>query len=158
MRAYIFEGTPEEVKEAMKQFGATSVEGVPASAKSTIAETVNDEQDEDESGDVEHMDEGVARRALSRLPLQEKPKAVLKAMFEADEENGILASELQKLIGYTKAQFAGLMGAFGRRLSSTRGFIDGTTFFICEWDDDEGCYRYRLTPESRAAVKREVMK
>ena len=99
------------------------------------------------------MSEEVAYLALTRLRLAPKIKSVLKALYEAGDE-WVSAKELQRLIEYTPSQFAGLMGAFGRRLANTSDFVEGTSFFDWRWDDDNSCYFYRLLPATRNAVRR----
>jgi hypothetical protein len=77
----------------------------------------------------------------------------MKTLYEA-EEKWVSAKELQRLIDYTPSQFAGLMGAFRRRLTNTSGFVEGSSFFDWRWDDDNSCYFYRLLPATRNAVRR----
>jgi hypothetical protein len=153
MRAFMFEGTPEEVTEAMKKLGAGSV-GLPATSTSAKTDGADDGDDDDD--EVEYVDVGVARRTVTRIPLSNEQKIVLKTLYGAGED-GVLASKLQSLTKYSKGQFAGLMGAFGRRVSHTRGYVDGSLFFRQDWDDEEGCYRYWLPETVRDAVKRELI-
>lgn len=93
----------------------------------------------------------VAHRVLTRIGLSKEQRTVLKVLSDAGDA-WTLASKLQTATGYSPGQFAGLMGAFGRRLTHTKGYVGGSGFFDQEWDHDHGCYRYRLPPSVREAV------
>ena len=62
--------------------------------------------------------------------------------------------ELQHAIGYRPSEFAGLMGAFGRRLVNTQGYIDPSWLFDNQWQGEQGCNRYRLPDSVRAAAEK----
>jgi len=93
----------------------------------------------------------VAQAFLRRRPLAPVQITVLKAISEA-HPNMVPATDLQKLTGYTTAQFAGLMGALGRRLTNTPGFVPHTRFFKQQWDHALACNRYSLTDAAREAI------
>ncbi|MFM7379344.1 MAG: hypothetical protein ACKO1O_14645 [Erythrobacter sp.] len=137
----ILEGEPHELAafQSLRNEGA-SVTGSPSTPPLV----------ENRSG---VMTEEVAYLALTRLQLAPKIQGVMKALYEADDK-WVSARELQRLIDYTPSQFAGLMGAFGRRLTNTPGFVEGTSFFEWRWDDGSSCYFYRLLPATRNAVRR----
>ncbi len=64
------------------------------------------------------------------------------------------AIELQKATGYSPAQLAGLLGAFGRRVTGTPGYRQGSWWFEQEWSYDQGCNRYRFPESVSMAVTR----
>jgi len=96
----------------------------------------------------------VARTVFSRRPLSAEQKIVLN-MLAVAHPDWVLITQLQAAVHYTPAQFAGLLGAFGRRLSHTEGYVAGSWLFDVEWDVDNGCYRYKLPDSVREAVKLE---
>ena len=91
----------------------------------------------------------VARRVLTRLKLSTPMKNVLKALYEAPDWLSI--ATLRDAAKYNPAQFAGLMGAFGRRLANTKGYVPDTVFFEYVWGDDEA-WNYRLPDTVRRAL------
>ena len=88
-----------------------------------------------------------ARRVLGRRPVLSKPfKRMINALNDAYPE-WMLLRDLHSAAGYTPAQFAGLMGAFGRRMSHTDGYDKDVHFFDFRWNDEGDAWEYRL-PES----------
>ena len=49
------------------------------------------------------------------------------------------------------------MGAFGRRLTHTPGYVEGSWFFDNNWDYHAGCYAYGLPETVREALRREKL-
>ena len=45
---------------------------------------------------------------------------------------------------YEPARFAGLMGAFGRRMANTEGYDSDLLFFESRWNENEEIWEYRL--------------
>jgi hypothetical protein len=150
MRVTILEGTPEEILAAMPHLqnpdysSGAVVPAAPAPA----------EPGDEGEGGLRYVSTAVARRALTRAPLSDKPKAVLVQLYNAHPET-LLARELQTHVDYTASQFAGLMGAFGRRVVNTPGYGDGEAFFMQNWDYDAGCMRYGLPESVREAMRLE---
>jgi hypothetical protein len=105
------------------------------------------------TADWEFVSSDVGFRALTRIKLGKEARAVLSALHKAGD-NWTSAKSLQKLIGYSPASFAGLMGAFGRRVANTPGYVRDSSFFEYEYDDGQSCYLYRLPPSSRAAIEK----
>lgn len=150
MRAVILEGNPLEIAEALK-----AMEVAPSSTNVTVSKD-GLEGDEDDDEDAEPVSLEVGRRFLARRELHPNQKSVMTAIYNADDK-GILGTELQKRLKYEPAQFRGLMGALGRRLGNTKGYIDYTYFFDQEWETDAGSYRYKFPATSREAVKLEII-
>ncbi len=84
-----------------------------------------------------------ARLALTRLGLSSPMKNALIALYEA-HPGWLTRAELHVITGYKPAQFAGLLGAFGRRLTKTKGYDKNLTFFEYRWNDDEQAWDYRV--------------
>lgn len=146
MKGYMFEGTPQEVIQvmtAMQTIAAVSLAPPP------VAPTLDDAEEKKSSVTTE-----VARAVFSRRPLSSEQKTILRILAVAYPD-WVLITKLQAAVHYTPAQFAGLLGAFGRRLSHTEGFVAGSWLFDAEWDVDNGCYRYKLPESVRDAIKLE---
>jgi hypothetical protein len=97
----------------------------------------------DSDFDTEFVSEKVAFMALKRRPLSPN-QAILLAYLSERKGNWATAIELQQELKYSPSQLSGLFGAFGKRVSGTDGYIDGTSFFEHEWDYEVDCYKYRL--------------
>lgn len=153
MKAYVFDGTPEEVAEAIRHMQGG--EATPASNQ-RLSPSVADPADEDDDEDEDTpLPADIGRKMLTRIPLAPLQKKVVVSIYNAGDK-GIMGAELTKLLGYSSAQFRGLMGAFGRRISHTDGYEDGMYFFDQEWIDNEG-YLYKLPETSRKAVEAELL-
>ena len=138
----IIEGSASEIAEyeAMVRFHGTPAERAEMNVLNNL-------------DDWEFVSAEVGFRALTRIKLAPKTKAVLKKLYE-NGDKWTSAKRLQELVEYSPAQFAGLMGAFGRRVANTRGYVRDSSFFEYDWSDEESCYFYRLPPSSREAVER----
>jgi len=84
-----------------------------------------------------------AKRALRRRPLSRQMKRVLKKLHGA-HPGSLPTQELHEAAEYTAPQFAGLMGAFGRRLSNTGGYDADKDFFDWCWNEDRGGWDCRI--------------
>lgn len=151
MKLYVFEGTAEELNEVAANLGitsTTSVAAVPAvRAEPELAATsITDGE--------EAVSPIFARRVLKRRDISEPMKAVLTALYNAGEEM-IGISKLCDASNYTRPQFAGLMGAFGRRISHTQGYDGETYFFKTLWDEDKEEWAYSLPSSVRDALVKE---
>ena len=140
MKMFVFEGTPEEISAVARSM-------LPATT-SDVALSLEVQQDEARFQSSERPTKFVtvefARRVLGRRPVLSKPlKRVLRALNDA-YPGWMLLSELHSAANYTPAQFAGLMGAFGRRMAHTEGYDKDAHFFEIRWNDDEDAWEYRL--------------
>lgn len=144
----VIEGTAEELAqyEAFSRFHSAPGKAMKGQATDTQLNDPNDV-------DWEFVSTDVAFRALTRIKLGAETKAVIRMIYDGGD-NWTPASSLQQEIGYSASQFAGLMGAFGRRLVNTPGFVLHSAFFEQEWDDGRSCYLYRLPPSVRPAVEK----
>lgn len=151
MKLYVFEGTVEELNEVASNLGI-------GSTQSTIALPHRQVEPAGTASSITDGEEAVsitfACRVLSRRDISEPMKAVLIALYHSgDAMVGI--SKLCEASNYTKPQFSGLMGAFGRRISHTQGYDEETYFFKTEWDEDNEEWTYSLPPSVREALVKE---
>lgn len=149
MKVMVFEGTPEEILAALPHL-KDSLASTPVVAPSV---TVPADGDAAATGS-NFVSLRVARKVLTRRRLKPLQLVVLKEIYGAHPKP-VLATELHKKTGYTAAQFAGLMGAMGRRVSHTEGYMDGDLFFIQVWNEKAGCWAYGLPDTVREALKLE---
>ena len=98
------------------------------------------------------MSEQMAYDVLTRRPLATSYETMLKKL-DAAGDGWTSAEALQKVLGLSTREFAGLLGAFGRRISHTSG-KGSRIFFDQYWDSEHGYNLYRLPPSVRAALKR----
>ena len=97
-----------------------------------------------------------ARRTLKRLKLSKPMKKVLRALYDAYPE-WLARPTLLEVAGYSPSQFAGLMGAFGRRMANTEGYDSEAEFFEYEWDEAGEVWNYRLPESVREALALEQL-
>ena len=97
-----------------------------------------------------------ARRVLKRLPLSTPMKSVLRALYEAHPDR-LPQATLQDIAGYMRSQYAGMMGAFSRRIVNTDGYDSETEFFEWTWDDEERTWYCRLPDSVREALTLEEL-
>ena len=147
----VIEGTAAEIAEfeALQRFHAPSV----APKGSEPLQGASQASLPSQSEDWRYASADVAFRCLTRIKLSEQQKATIRLVYEGGD-NWVHASDIQRTIGYGTSQFAGMMGAFGKRFVNTRGYVLDSAFFDQEWDEDTSCYRYRLPPTVRSAVER----
>src|SRR4051794_3412537 len=118
MRMLVFEGSLQEIKELQREMMRSGVQTLAVEAPEGDTE---DGAMLDLTPGRQFVSTEVALRCLTRRPLSKEQRAVIAAIYNA-HPTGILASALQKEIGYSTSKFAGLMGAFGRRLVNTQGY------------------------------------
>ncbi|MCA1288659.1 hypothetical protein [Salipiger bermudensis] len=153
MKLYVFEGTVDELSEVSAKLGlgSTTTVGAAPEPKEEAAQVFSSANDGDEPVSVTF-----ASRVLKRRGVSDAMLSVLAALFEAgDEMLGI--EKLCEASGYTRPQFAGLMGAFGRRISHTEGYDPETYFFKTEWNDETHEWTYGLPESVRAALVKEAL-
>ena len=149
MRMFVFEGSPEEIGQVLKTLGPLDVTQITAPQVETKGRPplpLTPPIGVDEAQDMKFVTVEFARAAMTRISLSEPLKKVLVALRDADPD-WVSAAELYKASGYEGQQFAGLMGAFGRRMKHTDGYDEDAYFFDFEWDEDASAWKYRL-PDS----------
>ena len=145
MRLYVFEGSPEEIRETVQSVLPITADHAVSVELSTARSPTVRSRDSDQP--KKFVTAEFASRVLARRPSLSAPvKAVLEALSEA-YPSPVPLSDLHRVADYTPQQFAGLMGAFGRRMSHTEGYDVEAHFFDYRWDNDAGEYVYSL-PET----------
>ena len=136
------EGTSTEVNDVLQALpGVTELR---IAAVELTDEVVSSETPSESAGsDSRVVTTRFVRHALTRLRLSPPMKRVLTALYEAHPD-WLSLPTLHSIADYTPAQFAGLMGAFGRRLANTEGYDSDLTFFEYRWNEDEEVWDYRL--------------
>lgn len=150
MKMYVFEGTPDEIRKVVQ-----SMEPMKAAGQASV-EAGEPTLEENSDGETKFVEVDFARRALSRIKLSEPFQATMKALNDAYPE-WVPIADLHEASEYSSAQFAGLMGAFGRRLSHTKGYDEEAHFFDYEWDDVTGAWKYRLPESVHKALRLEKL-
>lgn len=139
----VVEGTPEEVAAFL---AAMKGKHHPHASSQKAADAVDRHP---------YLNEDTAFRALKRRPLSPEQKIFLSKLA-LEYPNWTLASDLQQITNYSKAQFSGLLGAFGKRVASTEGFESGTWFYDGKWNYESDCYQYRLPEHLVEVVNRAI--
>src|SRR5690242_17811005 len=129
------EGTAEEIVRALQLLGTSEAKhiGSKPSGPQLSPASVNEA--------TAYVSVSVARTVLKRRPLSKETKTVLRNLYAAYPDT-VPATDLATSIGYTLAQLSGLMGAVGRRVSHTPGYVTRTKFFTQSWDSNLNCNRY----------------
>ena len=98
------------------------------------------------------------RHIFTRLPLSNGQRSFLSCIYESGEK-GALASEARAKTGITPAQFAGVLGAFGRRVANSftgKKFSLFNDILTWKWEEIEESmnaeYRYWLSEPARQAI------
>lgn len=154
MRMFVFEGSPAQLAGIAKSMGASAealAAAMPAAAVEAGTESTDEGDGEDETIVVTTE---FARKFLNRRPLSKEQRKLLVTLGKASP-GWTLATVLQSTLNYSPAQFAGMMGAFGRRLTHTAHYVSDSWFFDQEWVHEEGCYKYRLPETVIAALRAE---
>ena len=93
-----------------------------------------------------------ARRVLTRRQLSSSMKTVLRVLLDAHPD-WLPEPALHRAAGYGRpAQFAGLMGGFGKRMANTEDYDREANFFEYRWNEDEDVWEYRLPDTVREAL------
>lgn len=159
MRTTILEGTPEEIIKIVRALYPEGSSLISSTGRENSASTTQ-ETASDESNDPEEPKRFVstefARRVLTRRPLSDAQLLALRAIQEAYPD-WVTREDLCTVTGYTAHQLAGLMGAFGRRVSHTEGYPDGANFFDWKWNDKAGAWDYRFPETVHEALRLEEL-
>jgi hypothetical protein len=139
------EGTPEEIAAFLNARGAGPHQPIIASPPA-LGPSSNDD-------DERFASEKIAFRTLKRRPLSSSQRELFKTLSKA-YPNWVSASALQDALGHTANQLGGTLGGIGRRLSTTDGYVVGSSMIEWMWDADEGQWAYRLPDSVQKAVLR----
>ncbi len=144
IRGFEVEGTPEEVAALIRAQASEAPDRAPSPPEEAEEAVADDER---------FASEKIAYRALRRRPLSSAQRVLFRTLLNA-YPGWVSASELQAATSYSPNQLGGLLGAIGRRLSQTEGYVRGSALLEWMWDADENQYRYRLPPSASHAVRR----
>jgi hypothetical protein len=149
MRVTIFEGSPEEYAKVRQHLETAT----PSTTSESATESRPANQSAGDEGPVTTLE---ARAILSRRPLSPAMKTLFRELYKAKDRK-VGAAHLIKVMGLdpNTNQFAGAMGAFGRRHTHTPNVRPRASFFISEWQRDPGQWAYSLPPTVRAALEQE---
>ena len=149
------EGTAAEISDVLRALpGAATVHTAAVELTDAgVQATTSSETPEPKSRFVTTR---FARRVLKRLPLSKPMMNTLRALFEAYPD-WLSQATLQDAAKYKPSRYAGMMGAFGRRIANTEGYDSETEFFEWKWDDDERTWYCRLPDTVREALTLEEL-
>ena len=152
MKLMVFEGSVEEISQIVNGMQLGSVKEVQLEPGQPDGGTTPPSRSED---GAEFVTVDFARRVLMRRPLSDPLLAVLRALYQASP-NYVAMSELLAVAGYRSGhQFAGLMGAFGRRKANTSGNDAEGEFFAYRENEDDGAWDYCLPDSVCEALEKE---
>ena len=100
-----FEGTIDEFKSAAYLFGENPSD----------VEFIQPEETSEQSADVVVEPKEAIRRMLKRRPIAKGQRDVYKALANGE----VKSEDMSGRIGRTASQYAGVMGALGRRINNT---------------------------------------
>ena len=144
MRVQIrIEGTSEEVSNVLRALPGTVTLGTAAVELSNDVAELESGGQETAGHESNYVSLPFARHVLTRLGLLRRMRAVLAALHEA-HPGWVILPKLHEITEYTPAQFAGLLGAFGRRIANTEGYDESLSFIQRRWNDEEGTWEYRI--------------
>ena len=144
----VCKGTPEEIAAIIEAVQAAKT--VQTTIQQTDQRAAPGEPPKFVSVEIMHL-------ALTRRPLTENTRIMLKTLCEAEEAGRYVSrATLCEATGLTLAQLNGVLGKFGARIIGTNGY-DGTSSYL-EFGRNEltGEGTYRL-PEVLRDVVREVL-
>ena len=150
MKMYVFEGTPEEIAKVAgsMNLGKTWIkDDITKSSGNGVSRFPKSDE-----SPGKFVTEDFAVHAMTRLELSQSLFSVLKKLF--DTKTGFVSSdELYTASQYTPPQFAGMMGAFGRRMFHTKNYDEEAHFW--DWQEaSDGSWEYRLPTTVRNAIEK----
>ena len=153
MKMLVFEGTAEEISKVVDTLQSTAT-GTTLSVKLPDESSPSTMRSEVSGESTRFVSTAFARRVLTRRRLSGPVMAMLKTLYESHPE-WVSSATLYDATGYTPAQFAGLKGAFGRRMSKTTGYDAQAEFFEWKENKETGEWEYRLPDTVREALRLE---
>jgi len=140
-----FEGTVEEFKNAAFLFGENQTADEHISAEDTT------EQEEDKGVEPKEA----IRRMLRRRRIPQGQKDVYKALANGE----VKSEDMAERIGRTPPEYAGVMGALGRRINSTKEIqtagLPTNVYAVIQYrETDNGTY-LSLTHDAEEVLREE---
>ena len=157
MKMTIYEGTSEEIAKiarAMQSSPAENTLPLVSSTMPTPSEEPKSIKGVGSNSRNAFISSDIALRAFTRRRLSNTQKKLLRKLMSSSP-NWASRDELLEETGYTANQFAGLVGALGRRVSHTQGYVDGTSWIDVRRNDSLSTLEYRL-PESTHQALSEI--
>lgn len=105
---------------------------------------------------IEIVPAELMHRALTRRPLTQNTRKMLKVLYEADDhEEYVPRSKLWRKIGLKNdTQLNGVLGKFGMRVKRTPGYDGTSEYFRSKRPEQAGEWCYRLPDELREVVRK----
>jgi len=140
-----FEGTVEEFRSAAFLFGENSSVDESSPTEVTL--------DKEECKTVKPKE--AIRRMLKRRPIPKGQRDVYKALANGE----VKSEEMSERIGRTASQYAGVMGALGRRINNTKEIhsagLPANVYAVINYrKTDDGTY-LSLTHDAKEVLKAE---
>lgn len=149
------EGTAAEINDVLRALPGTASVNI-AAVELTDAGAQAAPSSETTEPESRFVTTRFARRVLKRLPLSTPMKNVLRELCEAHPDR-LSQARLQNVAEYLPYQYAGMMGAFSRRIVNTDGYDSETEFFEWTWDDEKRAWYCRLPDSVREALTLEEL-
>ena len=153
MKMYLFEGSPEEISRFLETTDLSKL-GDTLSAETSERPPQSNTLSKSMDGRTKFVTTEFARRALRRLPLSPPLRSTIETLFTVHPD-WVSAARLHEVTGYDRSQFAGMMGAFGRRMCNTEGYDPQACFFDFRRNDQTEAWEYRLPDSVREALDTE---
>lgn len=149
---FVFEGSPEEIAKVVETMGPMSP--LTKEMALTLESTKSSPRVKKLSETPEkYVTKEFAIRLLTRRELSKPVTAVIKRLTASGDE-WVSSQELYEASNYKPAQFAGMMGAFGRRMYHTKGYDEEAHFWDFRENEEDGSWEYRLPQSVREAGKK----
>lgn len=158
MKFSIFEGSTEEFEKVYPLFKPEPQSVVVNTdlQENGASDPIGDTTEEPpKKQPAKALTEKAAMNFLTRRPLSQYQKAILKSVYEAGD-TGTTNSQMAKRIGCDVASVKAAMRTFGRRVAHTDGWPDGLSAFKQQWEEDQN--RYHLHSAVRSVIESGAVK
>ena len=143
MKVIIFDGTAKEFRSVAQSL-----------VDSSLGFDFSDEPIADDVEDSVEPKEAI-RSMLKRIPISKGQRAVYKALSEGEMSSSNLLEKIER----TPGQFAGVMGAMGRRINNTKEIhqagLPANVYAVIKYRKTEDEMYYSLTQNAEEVLKEE---
>lgn len=144
----VCKGSPEEIASILKAV---------QSAKNALATNHKSGQRTTRAEEAEFVPVEIMQRALTRRPLTENTRIMLKTLCDAgDAGRYVSRSTLCETTGLTLTQLNGVLGKFGARVMGTHGYDGNSSYLEHGKNEVTGEGSYRL-PEALCGVVHQIL-
>lgn len=157
MQILVFNGTPDEFQRVSHLFNGQSGQPAPvAQGGSNSAPTAPIARPAAMTNQGNSPTPDMLRKVITYRTIQASQKALLRTLYRSND--WMSANDLAKMMGTSRRGLTGIMGAFGLRCSSQRGWPrrEDTgmrpTRWLWEHDRRNGEDHYKMTEEFREAL------